>query len=277
MKTLRGKNAVVTGASSGIGWALALELAREGMNVVLAARREPEIAKLAALIQSTGVKALVRKTDVSDKDQVKYLIDFSIRELGGIDVLVNNAGISGLGQVRDLSIEDDWERIMGINFWGPVYGCHHVVPHMLQRGSGHILNVASVAGLTPGAGTAPYSASKAAVIALSAALRYEVARFGVGVTCVCPAFVKTEVFESSQVKRVAIDMSKVNKLWGQDPDKTAKLMVRGIKKNKGLLVITPEAKALYSMKRFTPSLVDAIGFLTARRLEQMRKDAPTAG
>ncbi len=274
MKNLRGKNAVVTGSASGIGRAAALELAREGMNVVIADVNEAGMEETAEQIRAQVVKAAVKKTDVSRKDQVKALIDFAIEEFGGIDVMMNNAGVGMGGEMRDLSLEEDWEWIVGINLWGPIYGCHYVLPHMIQQGSGHIVNVSSAAGFFASAGAAPYCTTKFGVVGMTEVLRSEVARLGIGVTCVCPAFVKTPIFEESKtVGMKEMDMSKINKYWGQEPSKTARLIVKGIKNNEGLLVPTVDAKAMYFIKRFFPHLYSGIGLLAARNFGRNRLEA----
>ena len=267
MKYLRGKNAVITGSASGIGRATALELARAGMNIVIADINETRMEEAAGKVRSQGVKAVVKKTDVSNKEQVKTLIDFAIEEFGGIDIMMNNAGVGMGGEMRDLSLEEDWEWIMGINLWGPIYGCHYVLPHMIRRGSGHIVNVASAAGFFSSPTGGPYCTTKFGVVGMTEVLRSEVARLGIGVSCVCPAFVKTSIAETTRTKGFKeMDMGKIFNYWGQMPEKTAKLIVKGIKKNEGLLVPTIDAKAMYFIKRFFPRLSAGIGLLAARNI-----------
>jgi len=267
VKYLRGKNAVITGSASGIGRATALELAREGMDIVIADINEARMEEAAGQVRSQGVKAVVKKTDVSKKEQVKALIDFAIEEFGGIDIMMNNAGVGMGGEMRDLSLEEDWEWIMGINLWGPIYGCHYVLPHMIQRGSGHIVNVASAAGFFSFPAMVPYCTTKFGVVGMTEVLRSEVARLGIGVSCVCPSFVKTSLAETSRTRGFKeMDMGKIFKYWGQMPEKTAKLIVKGIKKNKRLLLPTIDAKAMYFMKRFFPRLCAGISLLTARSI-----------
>jgi len=271
MKDLRGKNAVVTGAASGIGRATVVEMAREGMNVVIADIHEAGMEETAARARAQGVKAVAKKTDVSKKEQVKALIDFAIEELGGIDIMMNNAGVASLSEMRDLSLEEDWEWVVGINLWGPIYGCHYVLPHMIQRGSGHIVNVSSAAGIFTIPGGAAYSATKFAVVGMSEVLRSEVARLGIGVTCVCPGIVKTPIAEAIKTRGLKeIDLSKVLRYWGQKPQKTAENILHGIRKNKRLLLPTIDAKIVWFLKRFFPGLSAALGLLAARNFERLR-------
>ena len=251
MRYLRGKNAVITGSASGIGRATALEMAREGMNVVIADVNEAGMEETAAQARDLGAKAAVKKTDVSKKVEVKALVDFAIEEFGGIDIMMNNAGVGVITEMRDLSLEKDWEWIVGINFWGTVYGCHYVLPHMIQRGSGHIINVSSAAGIFTVPGGAAYSATKFAVVGMTEVLTAEVARLGIGVTCVCPAFVKTSIAEGSRTSGLKeMDLSKAFDYWGQMPEKTAVKILKGVKKNKRLLLPTIDAKIFYFLKRF---------------------------
>ena len=149
MKNLQGKNAVVTGAASGIGRAIAIEMAREGVNVVIADINETGMEETAGQVRSLGVHVAIKKTDVSKKDQVSALVDFAIEELGAIDILINNAGVGMTIAMRDLSMEKNWEWLMGINLWGPIYGCHYVLPHVIERGSGQIVNVSSISAFIP--------------------------------------------------------------------------------------------------------------------------------
>ncbi len=271
MKDLRGKNAVVTGSGSGIGRATALEMAREGMNVVIADINEAGMEETASQARTQGVKAAVKKTDVSKKEQVKALVDFAIEEFGGIDLMMNNAGVASITEMRDLSLEEDWEWVMGINLWGPIYGCHYVLPHMIQRGSGHIVNVSSAAGIFSSPGGAPYCCTKFAVVGMSEVLRSEVARLGIGVTCVCPAFVKTSIAGAVRTSGLKeMELGKVFQYWGQMPEKTARKILQGVKKNRGLLLPTIDAKAFYYMKRFSPGLSAVLGLLAARNFERFR-------
>ena len=271
MKYLGGKTAVITGSASGIGRATALEMAREGMNVVIADVKEAGMEETAAQARDLGVKAAVKKTDVSKKVEVKALIDFAVEEFGGIDLMMNNAGVGVITEMRDLSLEKDWEWIVGINFWGTVYGCHYVLPHMIQKGSGHIINVSSAAGIFTVPGGAAYSATKFAVVGMSEVLRSEVARLGIGVTCVCPAFVKTSIAEGTRTSGLKeMDLSKAYNYWGQMPEKTAVKILKGVKKNKRLLLPTIDAKIFYFLKRFFPGFSAAMSLLAAKKLEQFR-------
>jgi NADP-dependent 3-hydroxy acid dehydrogenase YdfG len=184
--------AVVTGASSGIGEATALSLAREGYAVALGARREERIAELRDRIEADGGRALAVPTDVADPDSAKSLIDTAKSELGSVDVLVNNAGVMLLGPVFGADIEH-WQRMVNVNVLGLMYCTHAALPYMQEQGGGHIVNVSSVAGRTARAGAAAYNATKWGVVAFSEALRQEVLNIDVRVTLIEPGFVDTEL------------------------------------------------------------------------------------
>jgi NADP-dependent 3-hydroxy acid dehydrogenase YdfG len=184
--------AVVTGASSGIGEATAVALAREGYAVALAARREERINELAERITADGGRAIAVPTDVADEDSARALIERAKSELGSVDVLVNNAGVMLLGPVLGAELEH-WQRMVHVNVLGLMYCTHAALPIMQEQGGGHIVNVSSVAGRTAAAGAAAYNATKWAVVAFSEAMRQEVLNFDVRVTVIEPGFVETEL------------------------------------------------------------------------------------
>jgi NAD(P)-dependent dehydrogenase (short-subunit alcohol dehydrogenase family) len=206
--SLAGNVAVVTGAGKGIGRAIALELAGAGADVVLAARTESDINELATEIRGFGRRALAVPTDVSDSGQVDDLIKNAIEVFGKIDVMVNNAGFilrlplvpvpggvpEGLRVSRtpDHPITDqEWDGLMATNVNGVMYGCRAVAPHMLERGSGKIINVSSIQGKRAVPHTLAYSVSKAAVNMLTRVLALEWAAHGVQVNAICPGAYET--------------------------------------------------------------------------------------
>jgi short-subunit dehydrogenase len=190
---LEGAIVVVTGASAGIGRATALELARSGAHVVAAARREDRLKELAEEIDGQGGRALPVACDVADRTHVDKLKDAVTSEFGRCDALVNNAGVPGGGPFDQMSIEDI-ERVTRINYLGVLYCTKAFLPMMLERGRGHIVNVASLAGRYAVPGATVYTATKHAVIAFSEALYHELRPKGVLVTAVNPGLVRTEQF-----------------------------------------------------------------------------------
>ena len=192
MGQLDGKIAAVTGASSGIGEATALALAAEGAAVVLAARRKDRIDELAARIESQGGRALAVETDVTDEAQANAFVARASEELGGLDVLVNNAGVMLLGPVAGAPTEQ-WREMIDVNLLGLLYCTHAALPIMGSAGAGDIVNVASVAGRTAAFGSGVYNMTKWGVVGFSEALRQECARAGVRVTAIEPGWVDTEL------------------------------------------------------------------------------------
>jgi clavulanate-9-aldehyde reductase len=206
---LSGQVVAVTGASSGIGEATALAAAKAGAAVALAARRTDRIEALAAKIIDNGGKAIAITTDVSDERQAKAFIDTTIAELGGLDVLINNAGVMLLGPVQNADT-DQWRRMIDANLYGVIYTTHAAVPHLIEQGHGHVLTVSSIAGVRASAGSAVYNATKFGVNAFSEALRQELSRHDVRVTTINPGAVDTELrthlspeLQEAQAKRFA--------------------------------------------------------------------------
>ena len=193
---LAGKTAIITGASSGIGEATARKLAGAGAKVVLAARRTDRLEELKQEIESSGGKALVVATDVTDREQVKQLAQRTRDAFGPVDILVNNAGLMPLSYMKNLHV-DEWLKMVDVNINGVLLCLAEVLPDMTERRTGHIINISSVAGREVMMGSAVYSATKFAVRALSDGLRQELApKFGIRVTCIEPGAVETELTES---------------------------------------------------------------------------------
>jgi 2-deoxy-D-gluconate 3-dehydrogenase len=190
---LTGKKAIVTGASRGIGRAIALAYARAGADVAVVARDEQRLAGIRDDVAATGRKAVVLVCDVTDPDAVRRMIDDGAAALGGVDVLVNNAGgTSFMVPFTDLRFSG-WEKVMRLNVDSVVHACQAVAGHMLAQGSGSVINVASVAALKATPALAPYGASKAAVVSLTKTLAAEWAERGVRVNALCPGWTATEL------------------------------------------------------------------------------------
>ncbi len=189
---LSGKVVAISGASSGIGEATALECARAGAAVALAARRAERIEALAERITGEGGRALAIETDMGEEEQARRFVEQTHAELGRLDVLVNNAGVMLLGPIEGAPTEE-WRRIIHVNLFGVLYGTHAALPIMRAQGSGHIVNVSSVAGRVARAGSGVYNLTKFGVGAFSESLRQETAGAGIRVTLVEPGAVATEL------------------------------------------------------------------------------------
>ena len=197
----KNKTVLITGASSGIGKQSAIEFAKLGASVILIARRKEKLDELANELKKFNVQTLALQCDVSDKEQVKRMSKTVLEKFGSIDVLVNNAGFAIYGSVKDLSI-DEIESQMETNYFGMMYCIKNFLPSMLERKSGHIVNVASVAASFGLPGIASYCASKFAMLGFSEGLKHELNGTGVGITVVSPIMVRTDFFDHPSFEKM---------------------------------------------------------------------------
>ncbi len=201
MRDLKGKVAVVTGAASGIGRAMAERFAREGMKIVLADVEAAPLAQARDEIGRGGVEAIAVRTDVSRWDQVRELARQTFDAFGTAHVICNNAGIGANGAAAWETPAADWEWTIGVNLWGVINGVRAFVPRLVEQGEGHVVNTASIAGLVTVPGMAPYCVTKQGVVALSECLHHDLtlkAGGKVKVSVLCPAWVKTKISESDR-------------------------------------------------------------------------------
>ena len=213
---LSGQRAWITGASSGIGTATAKILASYGAEVVLSARREERLYKIAQEIATVGSKAVVKVVNVSDKRAMAALGQ-ELEEMGGIDILINNAGIMPLAPMLERRV-DEWESIVDVNIKGVLYAVNAVLAGMSQRRNGHIVNVSSLGGRVTFPGAAVYCGSKFAVRAISDTLRKEAIQYGVRVTDIQPGAVDTELVNSINYAPVREAITSKGGFWGPDAE-----------------------------------------------------------
>jgi NAD(P)-dependent dehydrogenase (short-subunit alcohol dehydrogenase family) len=199
MMELASKTAFVTGGASGIGLALGQALAQEGMNVMLADIESNALTAAVRNLSDAGLKNVSCVTcDVADPIGVEEAAEATFRAFGAVHVVCNNAGVGGGSGIDDISV-DTWRWVLDVNLMGVLHGVRTFLPHIRAHGEGgHIVNTASMAGLNSGLGFSPYSASKFAVINMSEGLAVELAPFDIGVTVLCPGFVRTRISESSR-------------------------------------------------------------------------------
>jgi NAD(P)-dependent dehydrogenase (short-subunit alcohol dehydrogenase family) len=257
MKVYKHKVAVVTGGASGIGRALGQALASFGARVVLADIDEPGLKTTCDAIEADGGRVRGVALDVSDAAQVQRVIEEIYAQEGPIDYLFNNAGIALFGEAYDMTLEQ-WQRVIDVNLSGVVYGVACVYPRMVARGSGHIINTASLAGLVPSPGFACYALTKHAVVGLSTSLRGEGAALGVRVTAVCPGLVNTPIKQNATLLR--LDREKMlehpmARFMMARPEHCARVVLRGVARNRSIVTVTGHARMMWWLYRLLPGFV----------------------
>ncbi len=244
------KVAVVTGAGSGIGRALTVQLAGQGCHVAISDINEDNLAETVALIpQSDRVTAKTNTLDVSDRKQFsKYALEV-IEEFGRVDVVINNAGISG----RDVTMDEfdyaDYERVLNVNLWGVIHGSHEFLPHLIANPGSHLVNVSSIFGLVAPPMAGAYCASKFAVRGYTEALRTELRDRGVHVTCVHPGVIATNIAVAAGLDEETVNAFSTK---GLTPEKAARVILKGVQKGKARVLVTGGAYLLDFLQRLMP-------------------------
>lgn len=263
-KSLQNRVVVITGASSGIGEAMARLYSAMGARVVLGARSEERLRSLVDMIGAAGGKAFYVVTDVTKEGDCKRLIDRAVEEFGGVDVIICNAGVSMRARFEDVKMEV-LHRVMDVNFWGTVYCAKYAIPH-LQRSKGSLVGISSVAGLHGLPGRTGYSASKFAMTGFLETLRIENMRRGVHIMVACPGFTASNVRFSA--------LTADGSMQGETPreesrmmsgEEVARIVAEGIAKRKRLCLMDSEGRAVHFVKKFAPSLLDKIFYWVMSR------------
>jgi NAD(P)-dependent dehydrogenase (short-subunit alcohol dehydrogenase family) len=257
--------AVVTGAGSGIGQAFAVELAARGSQVLCSDIDEAAAHRTRHLIEDQGGRAAVSRCDVSELAQVQQLAQDATDWFGRPPTLViNNAGVGAGGQSVGQTPIEDWDWTLGINLWGPIYGCHVFTPLLRQNGRGGIINVASAASFGAAPGMAAYNVSKAGVLSLSETLAAELAGTKIAVTVVCPTFVKTNIVESGRITAESSAAARrLMQYTGMSPRRVARIALNA--NDHGRLYAIPQldAKLGWQIKRTVPeAYTKAIGTIS---------------
>jgi short-subunit dehydrogenase len=261
---LTGARTILTGASSGIGHALALRLAEQGASVALASRSEQRIADLANAIRGRGGNAIALPTDVTDPIQRARLVDQTLATFGGVDILINNAGVGALGFFEDAN-EQRLRQIMEVNFFGATELTRLALPHLRQGREPMIVNVASVLGRRAIPTSVEYCASKFAMVGWSEGLRAELARHGIHLLLVCPGGIETE-FSVNLIERRTRSLSQAHRRMSAD--RCARLITGAMRRRKNEVVITASAKLVVWLNCFVPRLLDWGLARYARKLAQ---------
>lgn len=265
MAAYTGKVIVLTGASQGIGKALALALSPQKPKLVLAARDEAALHSVASRCQALGATTFVFRTDVTDETQCRDLIRSAVDSAGGIDVLVHNAG-GGMNarfdEMTDLTV---FEKLMRVNYFGPVHLTHEALPH-LKKSRGQIVAVSSMAGLTGVPLRTAYAGSKHAVFGLFESLRIELAEFGVSVTMIAPDFVQSEIHSRAYgPDGKPVGDSTIAERVAMPADECAALIVEAMERRRRLLITSLRGKLGRFVRLVAPRLIDRIAHRAIRR------------
>ncbi|AKI99146.1 short-subunit dehydrogenase [Archangium gephyra] len=262
--------AVITGAGSGLGRALCLALAPRRARIVVSDLNEAAARETARQVEQHGGEAHVVLCDVTKPEQVDALARETQAAFGGVDLVVNNAGILSAGEVGTLPLAD-WKRVLDVNLWGVIHGCHSFVPLLRAQGTGHILNIASAAGLLSSPYLAAYNVSKAGVVALSETLLAEVKSVGLGVTVACPTFFRTNIAASAQISEAG-DGQRLKALASMMVDKAsvsaeqvAHACLRAVEQDRLYVLPMADGRWAWRLKRLSPGLF-ARGTLRLREL-----------
>ncbi len=248
MEQFNGKIVIITGAASGIGKTLAEKLAKAGATVYAAD------IKFEATTSLEGGKLRQVHLDVTEAAQVQQVVDTVVKEQGRLDYIFNNAGFAIAGELRDVTAEH-WDKIIAVNLRGVTNGVAAAYPLMVKQGFGHIVNTASVAGLTPSPPIAAYSTTKYAVAGLSKNLRIEAAKLGVKVSAICPGFINTGIFDAAlYLKTDKAGTMSTNPFKMVDVDVAGDIILREVARNKAIIIFPLYAKLLWWAERYFPFL-----------------------
>ncbi|MBU2695872.1 MULTISPECIES: SDR family NAD(P)-dependent oxidoreductase [Pimelobacter] len=272
MKNLSNKVVVITGAGSGIGRALAVNLAGKGARLALSDVNDAGLNETAALAKDAGAPDVhTAHLDVADRAAFTAYAAEVADHFGQVNVVINNAGVALAGDAVDLTYED-MEWIVGINFWGVVYGTKEFLPHLIASGDGHVVNLSSLFGLLAMPGQSAYNATKFAVRGFTEALREEmlIAGHKVGVTSVHPGGIKTAIARSARVSdkedKAATAKLFDEKLAKMTPERAAEIIVKGITKNQARVLVGLDAHALHNFQKFTGSRYEDVVALVSKRV-----------
>jgi NAD(P)-dependent dehydrogenase (short-subunit alcohol dehydrogenase family) len=261
MKNLRNRVAAITGAASGIGRALALNLAEEGCHLAISDINESGLQETAEMVrsQSKDVRVTTHKVDTAKREQVKQYADEVVNAHGAVHIIINNAGVVIAETLEDLSYED-FEWLMGINLWGVVYGSKEFLPYLRKQDYAHIVNISSVNGIFTNPNNGPYCTAKFAVRGFTETLAQELADTNVKVSCVHPGGIKTNIVNNGKFYKFS-DTSLTKEeataffnllIAKTTADKAAKIIIAGIKKDKARIMVGPDAYVMDWLKRLFP-------------------------
>jgi len=277
MKILKNRTAAITGAASGIGRMLAVNLAKEGCGLALSDINAPALQETAKLI-GNRVKITTHVVDVSRREQVFRYADEAAESHGGVDLIINNAGVS-VGDFLETIPLEDFEWLMGIDFWGVVYGTMAFLPHLKKRPEGHIVNISSINGILPNPNNGPYCCAKFAVKGYTETLAQEMHGTNIHVSCVHPGGIKTNIARNARVNRAMFGLTQEKaaslyeeKLFKTTADDAAKIIIAGIRCNRRRILIGTDAKILDWLTRFFPCTSVTLSTVFSRKIAQEYAD-----
>jgi len=275
VEQLRGRVAAITGAGSGIGRALAVELARAGTHLALSDVDEVGLAETVTKAEGFGVKVTAARVDVADREAVERWADEVVADHGQVNLVFNNAGVA-LGATVEGARYEDLHWLMDINFWGVVHGTKAFLPHLKDSGAGHVVNISSVFGLLGIPSQSAYNAAKFAVRGFTDALRMEleIDPCGVGATTVHPGGIKTNIAKNARmddsVTAMADDPEEARRdferLFMTTPEKAARQIVKAVQRNRRRALIGPDAKAIDLVSRLPAAVVQKVIVRGATRM-----------
>jgi 3-oxoacyl-[acyl-carrier protein] reductase len=255
MRVIRGKRALVTGAASGIGRALTLALAREGADLWLLDIDEKGLANVALEARALGVRVVTITCDLLCPAAVRNAADKLLQAWGGLEILINNAGISYHGNTETMS-DEQWDRVLALNLHSPLQLTRRLLPALLSSGDAHIVNVCSILGLVAIPRFTVYQTSKYGLVGFSESLRAEYASRGLGVTALCPGFVHTNIYRAMVDGTGGRPMRQPPRLFMGSPEQVAARAILAIYRNHGVIPVTFLANLMWRLKRWLPGLWD---------------------
>lgn len=274
MRTIQGKKALVTGAASGLGRAIARRLAREGADLYLVDIDAQGLESVADQVRTFGVAAQPRVCDLASSQQITATTNAVLTEWGGVDILVNNAGVAYYGPTLNMTPRQ-WDWLLAINLRAPIQLTRELLPAMLDRPEAHLVFMASITGLVAGGRFCAYHVSKFGLVGFGEAIRAEFGRHGLGVSTICPGPVLTNLYRATPSGHADRPTPQPPAWICTTPQRVAEKTLRAIRHDRRLVLVSPLAHMLYATKRAAPWLLDALQRI-GRRKKMRRKAAQWA-